>query len=99
MPFEGVQEDVLALLFTPHALEHGQTVFVAANSLPIDQAGPGLEVVHGLDDQGVAVSPVVAVPGQQPDADGIATSHQPIAIVLDLVGPVRTRRRARSGGR
>ena len=31
------------------------------------------------------------VPGQQPDADrqGIASGHQPIAIVLDFVNPVR----------
>ena len=31
------------------------------------------------------------VPGQQPDANrqGIASGHQPIAIVLDLMHPVR----------
>jgi hypothetical protein len=33
----------------------------------------------------------VPVPGQQPDADrqGIASGHQPIAIVLDLMHPSR----------
>jgi hypothetical protein len=38
------------------------------------------------------------VPGQQPVADrhGIAPRHQPIAVVLDLMHPVRLGRRALS---
>ena len=48
---EGVQEHVLAFPLAPHAFEHGQAIVVAADGLPIDQAGPSLEVVHGLDDQ------------------------------------------------
>ena len=57
----------------------------ALSHLAFDQAGPHFEVVHGLDHQRKAIRPVVAVPGQQPDANEISTRHQPIAVVLDLV--------------
>jgi hypothetical protein len=36
----------------------------------------------------------VPVAGEQPDAHGIPACHQPIAVVLDLVDPVRPGRRA-----
>ena len=37
---------------------------------------------------GRADGPVVAAAGDQPDADGIAPGHQPVAVVFDLVNPV-----------
>jgi hypothetical protein len=40
----------------------------------------------------------VTVAGEQADADGIAASHQPIAVVLDLVHPIGAGRRADGGG-
>ena len=60
--------------------------------LSIDQAGPHLEVVHSLDHKRVALRPVVAPAGDQPDAHGIAPCHEPEAVVLDLVNPVRAGR-------
>ena len=52
-------------------------------------------MVYRLDNQGVARCPIVPVPGQQPDPDrqGIASGHQPITVVLDLMHPVRPGRR------
>jgi len=48
-------------------------------------------MVYRLDNQGVAGGPIMTVAGQQPNPDrqGIASGHQPIAIVLDFVNPVR----------
>ena len=48
-------------------------------------------MVYRLDNQGVAGGPIMTVAGQQPDADRqrIASCHQPIAIVFDLMHPVR----------
>ena len=60
--------------------------------LSIDQAGPHLEVVHSLDHKRVALRPVVAPAGDQPDAHGVTSGHQPEAVVLDLVNPVRAGR-------
>jgi hypothetical protein len=49
-------------------------------------------VVHRLDHQGIALCPVVAPAGDQPDADRIAPCHKPVVVVLDLVNPVRAGR-------
>ena len=54
-------------------------------------------MVHGLDDERVAVRPVVPAARQQTDADGVAPSHQAVAVVLDLVNPVGSRRRLVGG--
>ncbi len=83
----------------PELLENRQPVIVTAHSLAIDQAGPQSERVDGLDDQREAARPVVAVAGEQADAGRVAAGHQPIAIVLDLVNPVRAARRSFGGGR
>jgi hypothetical protein len=56
---------------------------IAAHHLAIVQAGADLEVVHGL-----ALGPVVPIARDQPNADRVASSHEPIAIVLDLMNPV-----------
>jgi hypothetical protein len=42
---------------------------------------------------------VTAVAGDQPDADRIAPCHKPVAVVLDLVNPVRAGRGLVGGGR
>jgi hypothetical protein len=70
-------------------LKGGQPSLIAAHHLAIDQAGPHLEVVHRLDHEREAVRPVIASPGDQPDAHGVASGHQPIAVVLDLIHPAR----------
>ena len=74
-------------------LKGSQALLVTTHHLPIDQTGPHLQVVHGLDHQREAVRPAIAAPGNQADAAGISTGHQPIAIVLDLVNPTGPRRR------
>ena len=61
---------------------------ITAQHLAVDQAGPDLEVVHSLDDERIARRPVVTPTGDQPDAHGVATGHEPEAVVLDLVNPV-----------
>jgi hypothetical protein len=45
-------------------------------------------VVHGLGHQRIALRPVIAALGDEPDAHGIAAGHQPEAVVLDLVNPI-----------
>jgi hypothetical protein len=42
---------------------------------------------------------VFAPPSDQPDAHGVATGHEPEAVVLDFVNPVRAGRRLVGGGR
>ena len=73
-------------------LEGSHALLVTAHHLAVDQAGPHLEVVHGLDHQRIALRPIVAPTGDQPDAYRVPASHKPEAVVLDLVNPVRAGR-------
>ena len=69
-------------------LENGQAPLIAANDFPVDQAGPHLQIVHGLDHEGEAGGPIIAPFGEQTDADRIAPGHQTITVMLDLVDPI-----------
>ena len=48
-------------------------------------------MVYRLDNQGVAGEPVIAIACEQPNPDrqGIASGHQPVAVMLDFVHPAR----------
>ena len=54
-------------------------------------------MAHGLDDERISVGPVIPIAGQEPDAHGITPGHHAIAVVLDLMNPVRARRRLVGG--
>jgi hypothetical protein len=74
-------------------LEGSHALLVTTHHLPVDQTGPHLEVVHGLDHEREARSPVVPPAGDEPNAHGVAPGHEPIAVMLDLVNPVGAARR------
>jgi hypothetical protein len=86
---EGIEEEVSVISALPELPEDRQPVIVATHSLAIYQAGAQSERVYGLDDEREAARPVVAVAGEQVEAGSVAAGHQAIAIVLDLVNPVR----------
>src|SRR5262249_57353353 len=67
------------------------------NSLAVDQAGADRERADRCDDEREACRPVDTVARQEMHATARAPGHQPIAVVLDLVNPVRAL--GRSGGR
>ena len=78
----------------PQPLEHREPVLIAGDRLAIDQARADLEPVNGLDDERIARCPIVSVPRQQAYANGIPARHEPVAVVLDFVNPVRAGRRS-----
>ena len=59
-------------------MEVSHTPRITAQHLAVDQAGPDLEVVHSLNDERIARRPVVTSTGDQPDAHGVATGHEPM---------------------
>jgi hypothetical protein len=79
---------------TAQPFEHRESVLIAGDRLAIDQAGTHPEPVNGLDDERIARSPVVPIAGQQADAGWVSARHQAIAVMLDLVNPVRAGRSA-----
>jgi hypothetical protein len=84
-----LEQHVLASGLATQQFEDSQAALVASDSLAVDQAGAHLERVHRRDNRRIAWRPVVAVARQQPNAGAVATSHQPEAVVLDLVHPAR----------
>ena len=76
-------------------MEGSHPLRIAAHDLPINQAGPHLEVVHRLHDEREVVVQSFLPPSNQPDAHGITPRHEPVAVVLDLVNPIGA---GRAGG-
>jgi hypothetical protein len=77
-----------------------ERVLIAADDLTVDQARADFEVVPGLDHERKAVRPVIAAPGDEPDADGISGRLKAITVVLDFMNPlVPDGGRSAGGGR
>jgi hypothetical protein len=60
---EGEQEGTRLVPPATERREDCQTPLIAAHHLAIDQAGPHLEVIHGLDHQRETRRPVVPIAG------------------------------------
>ena len=54
------------------------------------------DLQRGFDDPGIALGPVVAVAGEQPDPVAVALQAQAIAVIFDFVQPAVP---VRDGGR
>jgi hypothetical protein len=76
-----------------------QAVGATTPGLAVDRGRGGRERGHGLDYAGVAVGPVVAAPGEQADPAVTLAGDPAVAVVLDLVNPLRTDRGLRYTGR
>jgi hypothetical protein len=95
---EGPHERVAVLVTPPQFLEDRQTVSITRHRLAVDDAGAHRQRRHGLDDQRIARGEVGAVPGQETNAGSATAGEQPEPVMLDLVEPVRSGRRAISQG-
>jgi hypothetical protein len=56
--------NALVMVTPAQLLEDRQTVSITRNRLAVDNAGAYPQGVEGLDDQRIACSEIVAVPGQ-----------------------------------
>src|SRR5262249_44844846 len=73
--------------------EHGNAVRAAHRGLPIERERSGPWLRCRPRDRRMAVAPVVAASGEQPHRVTGAAHDQPVAVVLDLVDPLRSGRR------
>jgi len=64
-------------------LEGSHAVLIATHDFTVDQAGPDLEMIHGLHDEGVAGRPVVAlrVISRMPTGSCRAMSRKPSCLI------------------
>lgn len=60
------------------------------DSLAVEDKLLGPDLTSALDDPRIAVGPVMAVPGEQPDPGVVADHDHPEAVVFDLMEPVGT---------
>src|SRR5689334_18227076 len=85
---------MLAVALSADEIEHGQPVTVGANRFPIDQEPPAGQRRDGFDDERKARCEIVAVAGYQVDTGLVAPGENAHPVVLDLVEPLITGRRA-----
>jgi hypothetical protein len=75
---------------TVELLEVGHPVGGAAHCLAVDDQGARPKARHCLPDEREPVRPVIAPTGEQPDPVVLLPDDQPVAVVLDLVNPLRS---------
>ena len=96
---EGVELHLGIMPARVQAVEIGPAVDAEQHGLAIDHERAVAVAQRGLGDQRKATAPVVAVPGPQPHALTVALDDQAVAVVLDLVDPLRPVRNLRRLGR
>ena len=74
-------------------VEDRKSTLVTDDRLAVDDAGAGRECGDRRDRRRKAVSQIVAVAAQEPDASALTVRQDPEAIVLDLVNPTGSGRR------
>ena len=86
---EGVELDLGIVPARVQAVEIGDAVDAEQHGLAIDDERAVAIAQRGLDDQRIAIAPVMAVAGEQPHALAVALDDQAVAVVLDFVDPFR----------
>src|SRR6516165_3351757 len=77
------------MLARVQGIEVGDAVDAEHHSLTVDHELPVPVLQRRFDDPRIAVAPVVPAAGDQADAVAITLQAQPVAVVFDLVKPVR----------
>ncbi len=97
---EGIEEHPDVVSLTVELLEVRRAVGVTEDRRAVEDKGGRPKSRHSLSNEGIPVRPVVALAGEQANATVILLPNdQSVAIVLDLVNPVRSDRRLVGSGR
>ena len=96
---EGVEERLRLVPPVTEQLEEATPLSSQHTTSPSIRQDRTLRWFTASTTSGIALRPVVAPAGDQPDAHGVAPGHEPEAVVLDLVNPVGAGRRLVGGGR
>jgi hypothetical protein len=94
---EGVELDLTVMLPGMQTIEVGNSVDPKQHRLAIDDERAGAVLQGGL--KRITIGPVVTVAGEQPDPLSVALHDQAVAVLLDLVNPIRTGRNLGRAGR
>ena len=87
---EGVELDLIVMLPGMQRVEVGDTIDAEHDGFAVDDEAGLADLAGRLDDPRITVGKVVVAACDQPHASVVALQAQPVAVVLDLVEPVRT---------
>jgi hypothetical protein len=90
---KSVQEDRWLKLALMQHIKYGQTIFVAPDSLAIDQEGFGPYRFRSTNDCREAVRPVIATTGEEAYAVSVPADQGAVSLKLDLMKPIGAGRR------
>jgi len=79
-------------------VEDGEPVVLADYANTIEQERTDAELLNTFHDTREAMGPICAAPRVDPHAIARPAHHEAIAVVLDLMNPVRAGRRSVGGG-
>jgi hypothetical protein len=96
---ERVQHCVRGLVPAVERIEHGDPVLAGDHRLAVHSERFGTQLGRGRGDGGIAIGPIMAAAGKEAHGWAVPAHDQSIAVVLDLVHPVGTRRRLGGQGR
>ena len=71
-----------------NAIERSDAVVIAANRLPVDDAGARAQSGQRLDDQREAIGEIIAGTALEPHLRAALSGDDPKAIMLDLMQPL-----------
>jgi hypothetical protein len=94
---EGIEEGLPIIRPAMQLLEHGYAGLIATDCLTIDRRGCRRQRRHGRVDARIALSPIEVAAGEQTHPAPPLAGDQAVAIVFDLVNPLRSDRRLGSG--
>src|SRR4051794_11550594 len=88
-PVEGAELHLVIMRAAVESIEVGNPVDAENHGLAIEREPLLPDLARGLNDPWIPVGPVVAASGDQANAVAVALQPEPVAVVLDLVEPVR----------
>jgi len=88
---ECIKLHLVIVLARVQRVEIGDAVDAEHDRFAVDDELLVSVLQRGLDDPGIALAPVITAARDQPHAIAVALDPQPVAVILDLVEPIRVR--------
>lgn len=89
---ESIELHLVIVLLAMESIEIGDPVYSEQDCFSVDDELLRSDAQRGLYDERIAARSVVSIAGEQTDAIAIAEHDQAIAVLLDLVKPLRAGR-------
>jgi hypothetical protein len=96
---ERIEDRVASRVPPVERFEHCDAILATDHRLAVQGERSRLQLCSDTGDPGIAIGPIMAAAGEQAHCGAVSAHHQPVAVVLDLVHPVRSGRRGHGARR